>query len=210
MEPLKNGQLTTEGANALSLARAKGIRFWLDNGQLRYSGPRNALNHEEISRLRDLRDQIIALLEIADETATAGIDFASSPRLKRAPLTFSQLAHWNLRELGSRRSRRDTAVVLLLRGSLSVTALQQSLIEIVRRHEALRTRIVKVDSVPMQEVGSSIDCSFEVVQLEPLPRPSVESQLQHLIEGFVQERIDVSCDPLFSTKLIGITSSEHV
>jgi hypothetical protein len=210
VKPLEKEPLATEGANALSLARAKGVRFWLDDGQLRYSGPRNALCQEEVSRLRALREQIIALLQTSDEAPLSGIGPASSPGLKRAPLAFSQLARWNLYELGSRKSRRDTAAVLLLRGNLSVGALQQSLREVIRRHEALRTRIVIIDSVPMQEVASSSECELEVVQLEPSREAPVADHLRNFLEGLISQPVDVSRDSLFAARLLRITSGEDV
>ena len=94
----------------LSQARQRGVRFWLDEGQLRYSGPSGSLSREEISQLRDFRSQIIALLEAADGSSDPN-DYTTPLVPVCAPLAFSQLAHWNVHQLHNLPFRRGTASV---------------------------------------------------------------------------------------------------
>jgi hypothetical protein len=212
VEPHESRQLRTEEAQALSLARAKGVRFWLDNGQLRYSGPRDALSPDELSRLRSLREGIVALLERADQPVLVEADTALPPGPPRAPLTYSQLAHWNLHQLGNHSSRRETTAVFLLRGSLRIELLRQSIVEVIRRHDTLRTRIVMTALGPLQEMRSpcEYESMFEVARADLPPGPDFLARLGHLIEVFVMEPVEVSRDPLFATRLLRIRADQHV
>jgi len=53
-----------------------------------------------------------------------------------------------------------------VQGSLNVAALEQSINEIVRRHEALRTCFPVVEGRPVQKIVSALSVSLPVVDLE--------------------------------------------
>ena len=58
---------------------------------------------------------------------------------------------------------------LRLKGSLNVTALEQSLSEIVRRHEALRTTFSAVNGQPIQVIHPAVTLLLPIVDLRELP-----------------------------------------
>src|SRR4051794_37432140 len=111
-------------AQELARVRRKGVKLRTERGQLRYQAPKGVLTSQELDRLRQSRAQIVTLLEHAS---------------KRAPLTFSQQMYWNMFQLGERGARRQVASATRLRGPLQVEALERSVAEAVRRHDALRT-----------------------------------------------------------------------
>jgi hypothetical protein len=61
------------------------------------------------------------------------------------PASFAQQGLWVLNELYPQTSAYNLPVAIRIRGDLSVRALEQSLSEIVRRHETLRTTFKLVD-----------------------------------------------------------------
>src|ERR1700752_3454875 len=62
-----------------------------------------------------------------------------------APVSFGQNRLWLLDQLFPGSSAYNLPVALQLRGRLDVTALRESLNEVVRRHEILRTTFAVVD-----------------------------------------------------------------
>ena len=56
-----------------------------------------------------------------------------------------------------------------LRGKLNLAAFEQSLTEIIRRHEALRTCILTVDGRPVQKIASPEPFPISVVDLQGVP-----------------------------------------
>src|SRR5262249_49487673 len=96
-----------------------------------------------------------------DRRATAlarGIDAASAergiaglwprPRGPRSPLSHAQERLWFLDRLEPGSATYNIAAHVGLTGQLDLSAFRRALGEIVRRHEALRTRFVLVDGQP--------------------------------------------------------------
>lgn len=197
-------------AEVLGSVRRKGVRLWSENGQLHYKAPKGALTREEIERLRVSKGQIVALLERAAVAEAAEPRLEPRPQPDRAPLAFSQLAHWHFCQLHGRRSIRQVAFATRLRGRLNIDALQQSIAEIVRRHDALRTRIVVCDGIPEQEIAESGDCELEVDDLTAVSERCREVEVKRLIEQLILEPIDITVGPLFGIRLLKLRDDEHV
>jgi hypothetical protein len=131
-------------------------------------------------------------------------------RLRRAPLTFSQLAFWQLHQLSTRGGCRNVAAAMRLRGRVNVQALHRSIVEIVRRHDALRTRIVIDNGIPMQEVSSSCNFDFRAADLTALAESRHETEVRRRIESVILDPVDVSQDSLFAAQIVRLRDDEHV
>src|SRR5918911_3128392 len=95
----------------------------------------------------------------------------------RFPASFGQQRLWVLDQLAPGSPVYNIARPIRLTGPLNVAALEQSLGEIVRRHESLRTTLTTVEGQPMQGIAPSLT----------LPLPRVD--LQDLPEGVCAERV---------------------
>src|SRR4051812_14644963 len=93
-------------ADVVGHVRQKGISIWTENGQLHYKALKGALSQEEIRRLKESRIQIIAFLEGVTGLEIVKPQPACRPSLNRAPLSFSQLAHWQMYQLQERSTVR--------------------------------------------------------------------------------------------------------
>src|SRR5262249_34711866 len=89
-------------------------------------------------------------------------------------------------------------------------SLQLSAVELVRRHEALRTRIVVCNGTPAQDIAEPDDFELPVSDLSPLPNPLREIKIQRAIEQLILEPIDVAVGPLFGIRLLRLSQDEHV
>src|SRR5687767_9377521 len=63
----------------------------------------------------------------------------------RTPLSFAQQRLWFLEQLSPGSPVYNVIEALRLHGALDIPALERSLQEIIRRHEALRTNFVAID-----------------------------------------------------------------
>jgi hypothetical protein len=197
-------------ADVLRSVRKKGVRLWSENGQLYYKAPKGALTQDEFDKLRVSKSQLVALLEIGAGGETSEPRLQPRPRLNRVPLAFSQLAYWHLYQLSERRAVRHIASATRLRGRLNFDALKESVAEIVRRHDALRTRIVVLDGVPMQEISESDDCELKLNDLTELSESFREAEVKRIIEQLILEPIDVAVGPLFGMRLLRLQDDDHV
>jgi len=153
---------------------------------------------------------IVALLERAASAEAGEPTFEPSPGPDHVPLTFSQVAHWNLYQLGQRPAIRQIACATRLLGRLDLDALRSSAAWIFRRHDALRTRIVIYDGLPTQEIDETRDCELNVEELSGLPESFREVEVLRLIESFILKPIDVAAGPLSGVLLLRLGENEHV
>src|SRR5882724_9862228 len=96
------------------------------------------------------------------------------------PLSFSQQRLWFLDQYEPNSSVYNIPSALRLAGKLNVPALEQSLKEIVRRHEALRTTLSMLEGQPIQVVAPSVNVALPVVDLTGSPEIGKEDEAQDL------------------------------
>jgi hypothetical protein len=187
--------------------RRKGVKIWSQDGQLRYRAPRGVLTPEEIARMSASRREIIALLE-SEQRPTS----RPGPRQEfaRAPLTFSQQNHWQLHRLGERTGVRQLAAAIRLRGRLQFDVLEDCYAELVRRHEALRTRIVTMDGAPVQLISETGPTTLDTHDLQGVSPAAQESEIAALIAGLIMQPIELHSDPLFAVQLARLHADDHV
>lgn len=197
-------------AEMLGHFRGRGVRIWLEEGQLRYKAPAGALTRDEIDSLRRAKGQILTLLKEPGEQSVVRTRQDERCRLDHAPAAFSQLAHWRLYQLGKKPSVRNIASATRLRGSLNIDILQKSLAEVVRRHDALRTRIVQSGGIPVQDIATSGHIEPRMEDLTGLAEDLRDAAVTRHIREFILEPIEVSADPLLGILLLKVHAGEHV
>jgi amino acid adenylation domain-containing protein len=127
-----------------------------------------------------------------------------------APFTYTQLAHWQLYQLEERRVLRGVASVVRLHGRLKLDALRAGLAQVVRRHDALRTRVVVRNGIPTQRTGETSLVELQVDDLTALPEGSREAEVGRLIENALHQPISLISDPPFEVRLLHLSRDEHV
>jgi hypothetical protein len=191
--------------------RNKGVRLWSDNGQLRYKAPRDALTHEEIDSLRAARNEIVAFLEGIAHLADAQRKWLPRTQVNPVPLAFSQQEYWELYQPGKESAKRGIVSATRIHGPLDIEVLDRSISEVVRRHEALRTRIVESNAVLMQDVvSSSHDTRLGIEDLTHLAPELREAEVQRVINALILEPIDFSVGPLFGARIARLYEGDHV
>jgi amino acid adenylation domain-containing protein len=144
----------------------------------------------------------------------------SAPPLIRAsregalPLSFAQQRLWFLEQLEPGSSVYHLPLALRLTGALNVEALEASLAEIVRRHEALRTVFTLEEGAPSQQITEPDFTlargrlpGLEAVALED---PSREEQVRTWVGEEARRPFDLQRGPLFRASLLEVREGEHV
>ncbi|MEA5603525.1 non-ribosomal peptide synthetase [Nostoc sp. UHCC 0252] len=138
------------------------------------------------------------------------LELTASPIVPRAedaelPLSYAQTRLWFLDKLNPNSAFYNFPIALRLVGTLNRTALEQSLQEIVHRHEALRTNFVIVDGKPSQIIQTQINCTLSVVDLKHLSTTEQETASQQL----AQQPFDLANEALVRATLIVLSQTEH-
>jgi Condensation domain/TubC N-terminal docking domain len=188
---------------------AKGVKLWSENGKLRYKARKGALTDDELAYLRAEREQIVGFLErVGRGTSEFKLQRRESGHL--APLTYAQMAYWDSGRRTRRAPIRQIASATRLRGRLRTSLLCESFAEILRRHEALRTRIVLIDGVPMQDIAQTLPCDLRVVDLTAELPTVREQEVGRLLRALILEPFRLDTGPLFAVQLARLRDDEHV
>ncbi|HEV2756773.1 MAG TPA: AMP-binding protein, partial [Actinomycetota bacterium] len=177
------------------------------NGALGVELPFTAL-FRECSTIRQLAETI------ERERAAPGIDGKSIQRVAREgdelELSFAQQRLWFLDQLEPGGAEYKLVRSYRLKGTLDRAALQQSLSEIVARHEALRTTFVTVDDRPVQVVSPPAPVALELVDLGELADKERLEAARRLASEESQRPFELDRGPLLRVTLLRLDDDDHV
>src|SRR5438477_4977085 len=123
-------------------------------------------------------------------------------RSGRAPLSFAQQRLWFLDQLAPGSPVYNISEGMHLVGPLDVPALGQSLKEIVRRHEAVRTTFRAIDGQPVQVISSGATLEMAKVNLCHWTGGEREREIRRVALAEAQKPFDLTSDLLFRATLL--------
>jgi amino acid adenylation domain-containing protein/non-ribosomal peptide synthase protein (TIGR01720 family) len=126
------------------------------------------------------------------------------------PLSFAQQRLWFLHQFDSANASYNELASVHLTGPLDVAVLEQSLNEIVRRHEALRTTFAMVEGQPIQVITPNLTVTLPVVNLRKLPEAEQKAEVQRRATQEVQRPFDLTQGALLRGTLLQLDEQEHV
>ncbi|HET7234051.1 MAG TPA: amino acid adenylation domain-containing protein, partial [Longimicrobium sp.] len=124
------------------------------------------------------------------------------------PLSFAQERLWFLERMQPGLALHNVPLALRLTGALHVAALERSLGEIVRRHDALRTVFREVEGVPRQFVLRPGSFALPINDLAA--RPDVEAEAARRAREDAERPFDLATGPLFRARLLRLGPGRHV
>jgi hypothetical protein len=129
-------------------------------------------------------------------------------RDRNMPLCLAQERLWFLDQLEPGNPFYNVAIAIKLTGPLNLVVLEQSLNEIVKRHEALRTSFAAVKGCPIQVIAPTSTLTLPVVDLREFS--SAEAEAMHLATEEAQQPFDLSRLPLLRPKLLCLNQKKHM
>ncbi|MDX1523128.1 MAG: condensation domain-containing protein, partial [Anaerolineae bacterium] len=123
-------------------------------------------------------------------------------------LSFAQERLWFLHQLEPN-SAYNIPDAFRLRGRLNIAALEQSLNDLVRRHEVLRTGFEMINGRPVQTV-SELTVPLPVIDLQHLPAEERESQAIHLMTDAAKQPFDLSQDAVLRAVLYQLSATDYI
>ena len=131
-------------------------------------------------------------------------------RTENLPLSFAQARLWFLDKLDPNSAFYNIPILWRFSGKLNVTALQSSLNEITRRHEALRTNFATQEEQAVQVIAETLFLPLEIVDLLHLPTDEREVEMQRLVHNEAVRPFDLERETLIRATLLQLTSIEYV
>lgn len=127
-----------------------------------------------------------------------------------APLSFAQQRLWFLEQLQPNSCAYILSVAVRLVGSLHITALQQSMSEIVQRHTILRTVFITENGQPIQAIASEPPPLLSIVDLRGLTNTEQAAEIQRLTAVAALQPFDLTKGPLWRGTVLQLGTAEHV
>lgn len=128
----------------------------------------------------------------------------------RMAMSYAQQRLWFIDQLQSGSASYNISAGIRLRGALDVEALRMSFDEIVRRHEVLRTTFVTDEGQGRQVINEHQRWELPTISLEPLSPEEQEDVIKARFKGDAHTSFDLINGPLLRTRLIRLSSTEHV
>jgi amino acid adenylation domain-containing protein len=128
----------------------------------------------------------------------------------RAPLSFAQQRLWFLDQLVPNNPFYNISGAVRLEGRLNLEALERTINEIVRRHEALRTRFEIEAGEPAQVVDEWKHRRLEVADLTGLTGEEREEGIRRLTNKEARKGFDLKQGPLLRVKVLKLEEEGHV
>jgi len=158
---------------------------------------------------------VAGLAESIEAARQAGQDLLGPPILPvprngDLALSFAQQRLWFFDQLEPGLSAYNLSAAVRLKGPFNLAALEQSLNEIVQRHESLRTTFKKVEGRPTQVITPALTIKLPVVDLRNLPAGERDIEVRRLVTAEAQRPFDLSKGPLIRGTVLRLADEEHV
>ncbi len=124
------------------------------------------------------------------------------------PLSFAQQRLWFLEQLEPDGPYKIPAA-FRLRGPLQVAALEQSVNEIISRHEILRTTFAEIEGQPVQIVAPQLTLSIQVEDLSRLPEVERAERVKQTAARLREQPFDFVQGPLVGAALVRLAGEEY-
>lgn len=134
----------------------------------------------------------------------------TAPRELPLPLSFSQERLWQLEQLQPNTSVHNILHSFRLVGQLNRTALQQSLNEIARRHEILRTVFKSEYGQPVQVILPDAPIAIDYVDLRDRVAEQQPAEVEKRAVAQAEAPFDLSQAPLWRVALLQLAEQEYV
>jgi amino acid adenylation domain-containing protein len=135
------------------------------------------------------------------------------PRYARdRPVTasFAQQPLWFIDQAEPGNAAANCPIPIRLRGRLDVDALIESLADVVRRHEVLRTTLRSENGQPVQVIHDEMPLTCPLTDLSDLSGDQREARVREAIADEGRHPFDLGRGPVIRARLLRLAPDEHV
>ncbi len=206
------------------------IKIFINNeDQIKVDGPEDVLTDDLIEQIRQHKSELLNQLKAERQDGSSFTrEIQAASREANIPLSLSQERLWNLIKSGLDSTVYNVCLAFQLKGVLDQDLLDKSLMEIIRRHEILRTSFQesefgcaeiqgseedrsqpeKTYKLPVQMISNDIKSPLSVVDLSKSSIDDRKSQAIALIIEYAKKEFNLSEGSLLRFKLIRL-GPEH-
>lgn len=190
------------------------IKLWVDNTdgiRLRCDAPKGVLTAEIRAELADRKSELIDFIQGSNVDNISTNDLIMPIERERdLPVSFAQARQWFFDRLEGASATYNIPVALQLFGTLKISALEMAVVEIIRRHEILRTHFELVNDAPIQVINPHIAIDLPVIDLQQLLETEQSEKVKQIAIDESQQYFNLAVAPLVRVKLLQLSQTSHV
>ena len=126
------------------------------------------------------------------------------------PLSFAQQRLLFIDQFDPGAPTYNIPIALRLNGALDISALEQSINEIVQRHAPLRTTFVMRDQQWRQQINPSPKLALRRVDLNPHPPDRRETETRQVLMDDVRRPFNLNADLMLRATLVRLAPEQHI
>lgn len=180
-------------ADLLQDLSQQGIHLWAEGDKLQFRAVKGSLTSELRALLKQHKADIIEKLR--------------QPKIY--PTSFAQQRLWFLYQMEPHSHAYNVPLGFELKGKLNRAALERTLNEIVRRHNALRTTFSLVENQSVQIINSYQPFTLSIVDLQPLSETERISALPRLMDSEFTQPFDLEAGLPIRFTLLQLAEANH-
>jgi amino acid adenylation domain-containing protein len=162
----------------------------------------------ETPTVEAIAQNVEAALKAGNNLQAPAISRAARDR--HLPLSFAQQRLWFLYKMEPDSPAYNICGAARLSGKLDIAALEQSIGEVRRRHEVLRTTFASPRAEPEQVIGEDYRVQITVEDLSEKSEGEREQQWRRVAEEEGKSSFDLERGPLIRVRLLRLSEEEHV
>jgi len=165
---------------------------------------------EELSpKKRELFELMLKKAQEAKSTQQSGI-ISRRQGMDSYPLSFAQQRLWFIDQFQPGTTAYNIPFTRRLKGPLNVEAFEQTINEIVKRHEVLRTTFIEIDGKPAQKIVPPQPLTLKVSDLTNFPVEAREDEARRLALEEGRHPFDLANGPLLRVALLRLDEEDHI
>ena len=192
----------------VTVLNQRGIKLWVENGQLRYHAKKGALTPEELTQLRSMKGEIIKQLTEAASSEAGDLSGHNTVDDIHVPLSFQQLCLLKMLKMCPD-WRATLSYTFHLKGTLNLKAVEKSIQELLRRHDSLCASTVCVRGEMMQQILPPDAFRIPITLASGDSATEKEHSAQQLLKSIRTRELDWSVAPSMTAQLIRVAEQEH-
>lgn len=190
----------------LSELRARKASLSLAGDRLKCSAPKGSLTPELQREIAARKADIVAFLSQSSRAAAPRI--AKADRDRPLPLSMSQERFWFLHRLQPENTAYNITAFQRSPEPVDAGILEDSVRELARRHECLRTSFEERDGAPVQVIHSAVPVQLKVVDFTAISGEERDRRARALFREYNRQPFDLSAAPLSRVALVRFKSED--
>ena len=160
------------------------------------------MNQDVLGELKKRKEEIISVLQ-AETPAAHDTTVKPVPRDGLLPLSFAQQRIWFLDELEPDNPFYNVALAKQITGEIDITRLRESVLELIRRHEVLRSTCASTNDGPRLSITApaDIDPDGDWFAVTELPDDTSDAELEVQVNAEVHPALPLNSLPLIRVRL---------